>query len=97
MMTMRTYDDIMADLAHILATFGGRDYGGPITPHTMFSRDLGLASIDAVVLGESIEEHYGRKLSFSQFLAELGRTGARDIEVGALANFLVKHLNQPSQ
>lgn len=95
-MSGRTYEQIIADLAGILGNFGGREYGGQIGPQTMFSRDLGLASIDAVVLGETIELHYAQKLPFGQFLAELGRTGVRDIEVGALANFLVKHLNQPS-
>jgi acyl carrier protein len=59
----------------------------------MFARDLGMASIDAVVLGETVELHYGRKLPFGQFLAELGRRGVRDIEVGALAEFLRQHVN----
>ncbi len=92
-MTATTYDQIMSDLAGILGNFNGRQYGGPITPQTMFARDLGMASIDAVVLGETIELYYGRKLPFGQFLAELGRTGTRDIELGALAGFLEKHLN----
>jgi acyl carrier protein len=92
-MSQYTYQQIMSDLAGILGHFHGREYGGQITPQTMFARDLGLASIDAVVLGETIELHYRRKLPFGQFLAELGRTGARDIEVGALAAFLCGHFN----
>jgi acyl carrier protein len=95
-MNERTHQQIMADLAGILGNFNGRQYGAEITPQTMFSRDLGLASIDAVVLGETIELHYGQKLPFGQFLAELGRTGTRDIPIGALADFLLKNLNQPA-
>jgi len=89
-----SYEQIINDLAEMLANFGGREYGGSITRQTMFSRDLGMASIDAVVLGETIETHYNKTLPFNQFLADLGKQGAYDIEVGALADFLYKHLNQ---
>jgi len=92
-MSQITYDQIMADLAGILRNFHGREYGGEITPKTRFSAELGMASIDAVVLGETIELHYEQKLPFNQFIAELGRQEARDIEVGQLATFLHKHLN----
>ncbi len=96
-MSEYTHERIMLDLAEILRNFGGRQYGGAITPETMFSRDLGFASIDAVVLGEEIELHYGRTLPFGQFIAELGRQNARDIEIGALATFLEEHFNQPQE
>jgi acyl carrier protein len=93
-MSEPTRERILADLAGILGNFHGRQYGGEIGPETMISRDLGFASIDVVVLGETIELHYGQKLPFGQFLAELGRSGARDISVGTLADFLFKHLNR---
>lgn len=96
-MSQTSFDRIMDELAAMLRNFGGREYGGPITPETRFAADLGLASIDAVVLGEQIEMHYHRKLPFHEFLAELGRQGAYDIEVGALARFLHKHLNRSAE
>ena len=96
-MSRYTHQRIMLDLAGMLGNFNGREYGGRITPQTRFSADLGLASIDAVVLGENIEIHYEQKLPFGQFLAELGRQGTRDIEVGVLADFLHEHLNEPSE
>jgi len=92
-MSEPTYPQIMTDLAAMLGNFNGREYGGQITPETMFSADLGMASIDAVVLGETIEIHYGRTLPFGEFLADLGRRGARDIAVGVLAEFIHKHLS----
>jgi acyl carrier protein len=85
-------EQLMADVAGILRNFHGREYYGPITPDTKFTADLGLASIDAVVLGETIEEHYGRKLPFNEFMADLGRRAVRDIELGELVRFLHKHL-----
>lgn len=94
-MSELTYQSIMHDLAGMLGNFNGRQYGGRITPKTWFSADLGLASIDAVVLGEMIENHYRRKLPFGRFMADLGRQGPGDVEVGTLAEFLHKHLSEP--
>ncbi len=91
-MNKPTHEQIMSDLAGILRDFHGRQYFGPIGPKTRFSADLGLASIDAIVLGETIEEHYGQKLPFNEFMADLGRRAVRDIELGDLVNFLHQHL-----
>jgi acyl carrier protein len=91
----RTPDQILDDLAGILRDFHGREYSGPIGTDTMFFADLGLASIDAVVLGETLETRYGRKLPFGELLGELGRRTDRDIRLGELVEFLQTHLNQP--
>ena len=55
-MTAMSESEILADLAGILADFEGREYSGPIEPETRFFADLGLASIDAVVLGETLQD-----------------------------------------
>src|SRR5260221_10852944 len=92
-MTSTTPDPaILADLAHVLADFQGREYSGPILAETRFFADLGLASIDAVVLGETLQEHYGQPLPFGELMAELGRREDRDLTIGELANFLGRHL-----
>jgi acyl carrier protein len=83
---------ILADLAEILASFNGRDYSGTIGPETRFFADLGLASIDAVVLGETLQAHYNRPLPFGELMAELGRRTERDIYVGEMVDFLHRHL-----
>lgn len=88
-----TKEQIMNDVAGILRNFNGREYSGDIGPETAFFADLGLASIDAVVLGETLEEHYGRKLPFHLFMADLGRRAVRDIPLGELVAFLYQHLN----
>ncbi|HTU17625.1 MAG TPA: acyl carrier protein [Gemmataceae bacterium] len=89
----RTKEQIMDDVAGILRNFNGREYSGDIDSNTLFFGDLGLASIDAVVLGETLEEHYGRKLPFHLFMADLGRRSVRDIPLGELVAFLHQHLN----
>src|SRR4051812_1831890 len=83
---------ILADLKVILADFNGRDYSGSIGPETRFFADLGLASIDAVVLGEALEAHYGRPLPFGELMADLGRRTERDMSLGEMAGFLERHL-----
>ena len=55
--------------------------------------DLGFASIDAVILGEKLESFYGRKIHFHKFLAQAMQSGAEDLEVGKLAEFLETELN----
>jgi acyl carrier protein len=88
----RTPSDILADVAGILSDFQGREYSGPIDRETLFFADLGLASIDAVVLGETLQDHYGRPLPFGDLMAELGQRADRDLSIGELTDFLVKHL-----
>ena len=80
--------EILADLADVLGDFNGREYSAAITPGTMFFADLGLASIDAVVLGEAMQDRYGRPMPFGELMAELGRRADRDVSVGEIAKFL---------
>ncbi len=91
---MMTYSraEILAELRRMLANFQGREYWGEIGPETCFFADLGLASIDAVVLGEELQSHYGRPLPFGELMAELGRRNDRDLRVQELAEFLERHL-----
>jgi acyl carrier protein len=88
----RTEAAILDDLAGILASFEGREYSGTIDADTLFFADLGLASIDAVVLGETLERRYGRRLPFDELMADLGRREDRDLRIGDLAAFLARHL-----
>lgn len=81
-------DAILHDLRRLLGDFNGKEYSGEIGPTTLFFADLGLVSIDAVILAETLETLYGRRFDFGEFLARLGRRGVRDIEVGELAAFL---------
>jgi acyl carrier protein len=85
--------EIFAHLAAVMQqTFPGRLDPDEVGPTTRFFGDLGLASIDAVVLAEAIERSVGRKLPFARFLAELRDRGATDLELGELVAFLRDHL-----
>jgi acyl carrier protein len=85
---------ILDDLARVFADFQGREYSGPIAAETRFFADLGLASIDAVVLGEVLQERYRRPLPFGDLMAELGRREDRDLTMDELARFLGRHLDR---
>lgn len=91
----RTQDQVLQDLAGILRNFNGREYSGPLGAETLFFGELGMGSIDAVVLAETLESFYGRKFPFQQFLAAVGRDGVCDIAVGQMAAFLHRHLTAP--
>jgi acyl carrier protein len=91
-MSTPTDAEILKDVAHLLSNFHGREYSGVIGPETRFFADLGLASIDAVVLGETLEGHYGRPLPFAELMAELGRRTERDLQIGELVAFLRRSL-----
>lgn len=91
-MSTLTQDAIFTDVVRVLSDIHGHDYSSTITPDTRFFADLGLASIDTVVLGEALENHYGRRLPFAELMAELGRRADRDIPIDELVGFLHRHL-----
>ncbi len=60
-----------------------------------FFAELGLSSIDAIVLSERLEQRFGRPLPFAEALAELARTGRDDVTMGEVAEFVQLQLRQP--
>jgi acyl carrier protein len=84
---------IYSDLAEVMAaTFPDRDISVEIGPATRVFGDLGMASIDLIVLGERLEQFYGRRLPFGPFLADLRNRGVDDVELGEVVAFLRQHL-----
>jgi acyl carrier protein len=85
------------EILDVISTVLARDLGvqssSAIDEHTRFFADLGLASIDAVVLGERLEEHYGRPLRFNELMAAIGRRTDRDLSIGELLAFLAANLS----
>lgn len=92
MSTATSENEILDELRQVFRDGLGVDPVDPITPSTRFFADLGLASIDAVVLGEELQKRYGRALPFSDLLAELGGRAERDLTVGELVAFLQRTL-----
>jgi acyl carrier protein len=84
--------EILGDISAILANQLGVQSSGSIDMDTRFFADLGLASIDAVVLSEAIQNHYNRPLPFNELMAEIGRRTDRDLSIGELVTFVSEHL-----
>jgi len=86
---MKTREEVMEDVLMLLGRLSEDwEYGGEITPETRFFADMGLASLDVVVLGTAIQEHYGRVFPFMKLFAELGERQIPDIPVGEWINFI---------
>jgi len=75
---------------------GDWEYDGVVGPDTYFLADLGLESLDIVVLGTMIQQQYGR-LPFAEYLEELGQRPVeeRDVSVAEVVAFVCEH-RQPS-
>jgi acyl carrier protein len=69
------------------------EYSGEITPETFLVADLGLESIDIVVLATTIQNRYKQLLPFSQFFAKIGQREVRDIRIDEFVEFVHQHLN----
>ncbi|HLG74010.1 MAG TPA: acyl carrier protein [Chloroflexota bacterium] len=85
-----TDPQVLSDLVDMMSQLADDwEYSGEITESTYFIRDLGLESLDLVVLGAAIQERYGR-LPFPEFLEEIGSRPAseRDVSVGELVAFV---------
>ncbi len=68
------------------------EYDGAITPDTYFIADLGLESLEIVVLATMIQQQYGR-LPFPEFFDAIGQRPVeqRDVSVSELVEFVCKH------
>ena len=86
---MTTREQVMEDVLMLLSKLSEDwEYGGEIKPETRFFADMGLASLDVVVLGTAIQEHYGRVFPFMKLFAQLGERQIPDIPVGEWVDFI---------
>lgn len=79
-------------VVELLQDFEGRQYSAQITRETYFFADLGFASIDAIVLGEHLEQRFDQPIPFASFLSGLAQSEVHDIQVGQLIDFLTDAL-----
>ena len=66
------------------------DYDEPITANTGLFGQLGLESLDAVILATAIQEHYGCQMPFPKLFADVGER-QQDLTVGQLIEFVERH------
>jgi acyl carrier protein len=88
---------LQAILALLEEAQGDWEYTGEIGADTFFVADLGLESLEIVVLSTMVQQQFG-KLPFPQFFEEIGQRpiDERDLTVADVAMFVCEH-RQPTQ
>ena len=89
---MPTRDDIERYILQTLQELARDwDYSRPLDGSTRLFSDLGFESLDAVVLGSAIQDHYQRAMPFAEMLVELGQTQT-DLTIDGLSAFVQQHV-----
>ncbi len=68
------------------------DYSREVGPDSLLFSELGLESLDVVVLGTAIQEYYRKQMPFAELLSEIGQQ-QRDLSITELVDFVDRHLN----
>ena len=91
-MTVLDQDVLEGVLALLNESQGDWEYSGEIGPDTYFIADLGLESLEIVVLSTLVQQQYGR-MPFPEFFDEIGRrpVDERDVTVAELVSFVSSH------
>lgn len=90
---MSSDPQIMTEVTALVTELAGDwDYEGEVGPSTRFLADLGMESLDLVVLGTTLQSRYGA-VPFAEFLAAMGRRPVedRDVTIAALVEFVSEH------
>lgn len=85
--------NVLTEVLGLMSQLAGDwEYDGEIGPQTLLLAEMGLESLDLVVLGTMIQQRYGR-LPFAEFLAEIGQRplAERDVSVADLVYFVSEH------
>lgn len=90
MITQQTVREQVLALMTQLA--GDWEYAGEITLQTYLFSELGFQSLDAVVLGNTLQEQYGQPIPYADLLADIGRRTFNDVTVGEWIDFTYRHV-----
>lgn len=69
------------------------DYDQPVTLESRLFGELGMESLDAVVLATSLQEHFGKQMPFAELFAEIGEKQC-DLSVGELIAFVQRSIEE---
>lgn len=82
--------------AHIRALLdqlaGDWEYDGEISRDSLMFTELGFQSLDAVVLGNSLQQHYGRAIPYAELFVDLGQREVQDVSIGEWIDFTYQYL-----
>ena len=88
-------ETIFGSISEIISSLKDEwEYSGNITPETSLFAELEFESIDAVVLGSMIEEHFKQSFPFAEYLGSLGEEGVGDIKVKDLIDCVYLNLEK---
>ncbi|WP_416974753.1 acyl carrier protein [Streptomyces sp. 4F14] len=85
-------ETVLADVSGMLARLMEDEYGvddAEIGMETSFNRDLELESIDLVTLAGLLQERYGERVNFAEFLAGMEFEEIIELTVGRLVEYVV--------
>lgn len=88
-------ETVLTDVTGMLARLLEDEYGlddVEIGMHTTFNRDLELESIDLVALAGMLQERYGDRVNFAEFLAGMEFDEIIALTVGRLVEYVVTSL-----
>ena len=92
-----TREKILADVLDLLnRVVRDWEFEGPIGANTRLFSDLAFESLDLVVLGAQVQDHFGQTFPFPEFFAEIGQRAERDLTIGEWVDFIERHLREPS-
>lgn len=80
---LRTIEDLAQDW----------DYSREVGPQSLLFTELGMESLDVVVLATAIQEHYRFQMPFAELLADVGQRANHDLSISELVDFVDQHLN----
>ena len=89
----RSREEVRADIVLLLRGLADDwEYTGEITESTRMLADLEFESLDVVVFGTVVQEHFNQDLPFPEFFAEIGQRAVGDVTVGEWVTFVFGHL-----
>lgn len=93
---MYTRETILADVLQLLnSVVQDWEFEGTVGADTRLFADLAFESLDLVVLGSKVQEHFGQVLPFTQLFAEIGQRDVHDLTIGEWVDFIARHIRQP--
>jgi acyl carrier protein len=92
----RTREQVLAEVLDLLnSVVGDWEFEGAIAADTRLFADLAFESLDLVVLGAKVQEHFGQTFPFPEFFADIGQREVRDLTIGEWVDFVARHLRPP--
>lgn len=70
------------------------EFEGQVGAQTRLFADLAFESLDLVVLGAKVQEHFGQTFPFPEFFAEIGQREVRDLTIGEWVDFIDRNLRR---